>query len=344
MMNDASLEYLEWVSGGRQALDEAAGFATTEIGTWLRLAGVDLVAVTHRIKDEDGLARKIRLKGYPDPRSQVTDLVGIRVITLFRGDVDRSVQIIKDRLEVNEAESVDKRAQLSTSEFGYRSVHLITTIRELAGPPTSDEVLDCPIEIQIRSVLEHAWGEIDHDLVYKSETDFTDETLRTFRAVAGTLELMDQRFDSFRAAFKDEVATRKAQLDDPPKWAEDCDAAMMVAVLEALAGDTHGWRSEAGATFPRNSAGACHMLLRMTGLTTPAALRTAYQLPAFLDARDEYAALAGLATEEVPHLAIAALLAGTQDGFDMAGFSGLYRDPHVRTALGIDAPQAYEPG
>jgi hypothetical protein len=50
-------------------------------------------------------------------------------------------------------------------------------------------------EIQVRSLLEHAWAEIEHEIVYKSGITQPDAVRRRFAALAGSLELFDSEFE-----------------------------------------------------------------------------------------------------------------------------------------------------
>jgi hypothetical protein len=94
---------------------------------------------------------------------------------------------------------VDKRTALGLRQFGYRSVHLVAKVRsrsaelgwyESVGPDW--------FEIQVRSILEHSWAEIEHEVVYKSGVAYSNEFKRSFSALAGTLEILDQQFVTLR--------------------------------------------------------------------------------------------------------------------------------------------------
>jgi len=62
-------------------------------------------------------------------------------------------------------------------------------------------------EIQVRTILQHAWAEIEHDLVYKSPADIPFRVRRRFASLAGLLEIADREFESLR---QDEMAVRRA--------------------------------------------------------------------------------------------------------------------------------------
>jgi hypothetical protein len=71
-------------------------------------------------------------------------------------------------------------------------------------------------EIQIRTVLQHAWASISHALQYKSKADIPDQFVRQLTRIAGLLELSDEQFSNLRektAALRMEVDRSLANSD-----------------------------------------------------------------------------------------------------------------------------------
>ena len=54
------------------------------------------------------------------------------------------------------------------------------------------------LEIQIRSILQHAWAEIEHDLCYKNSTPLPRKIKRRMYRLAGVLELADKEFSAVK--------------------------------------------------------------------------------------------------------------------------------------------------
>lgn len=163
----------------------------------IREADIRVMSVEHRVKTVDSLEAKIARKGdkYADI-SEVTDLVGLRVICFFSDDIDRLANLVGMIFSMDRRASVDKREQLSATSFGYLSLHCICTVPDDGTWP--EEVRGIRFEIQLRSALQHVWAEIEHDLGYKSEFGVPRAVRREFSRVAGLLEIADDCFISIR--------------------------------------------------------------------------------------------------------------------------------------------------
>jgi ppGpp synthetase/RelA/SpoT-type nucleotidyltranferase len=173
-------------------LAELEQHATSLLSSTLSRMGISLNTLEHRIKTEASLSGKLERKGqkYKDI-SDVTDLVGIRVVTFFTDDVDRVAAIVKELFRVDWKNSVDKRKRHDLTSFGYSSLHYICRMHE-------GELSNIAFEVQIRTVLQHAWSAIEHDIGYKGSVKLPPEFQRQFSRLAGMLELADDEFSRLR--------------------------------------------------------------------------------------------------------------------------------------------------
>jgi len=179
--------------------------------------GIRFVDVASRVKERASLEGKISRKG--DGRykglSDITDICGARVITYLEGDVRRVAEIIEHEFEVDQVNSVDKSTPVDPDRFGYRSVHYVVGHRsDRAKLSEYSQFAGLKIEIQIRSILQHAWAEIEHDLGYKSAEDVPMLVKRRFSRLAGLLELADEEFMTIRDELNDYERTLPARLAD----------------------------------------------------------------------------------------------------------------------------------
>jgi putative GTP pyrophosphokinase len=159
--------------------------------------------IESRIKDPIHLEEKIIRKHekYND-LSDITDLVGLRVITFFEDEVDKVAKIVESEFIIDEQNSIDKR-KLESDRFGYMSLHYVASLNSERKKLTEyKRFQDIKIEIQIRSILQHAWAEIEHDIGYKGEITIPDTLKRNFHRVAALLETADIEFVKIREGQK----------------------------------------------------------------------------------------------------------------------------------------------
>ena len=168
-------------------------------------AGIIVASVEHRVKTEKSLAGKIRLKGHKyNSIYDITDLVGIRVITFYTDDVDKVASILERLFEIDWENSIDKRKVLEIDSFGYLSLHYICRIPESAySNPDHPEVNRIRFEVQMRTLLQHAWANMNHDTGYKSGVEIPKIYMRTMSRLAGMLEMVDDEFSRIRRELSD---------------------------------------------------------------------------------------------------------------------------------------------
>ncbi|WP_024335508.1 RyR domain-containing protein [Desulfotignum balticum] len=180
-----------------------------------------LAIVQVRAKTLSSFTAKAVLKAwkYHDPVNQFTDLCGARVITQTQVEVDRISRFIQDHFVIDIANSIDKRTTLGVSEFGYLSVHYIVQV----SSQKKDPILDIPVppelaaggfkaEIQVRTMLQHAWAGISHDSLYKNMFTPPDRWHREMNRLAAALEEADQNFARFVSRLDTYAANHGAYL------------------------------------------------------------------------------------------------------------------------------------
>jgi len=170
----------------------------------VRKEGIPLAHVEHRAKTADSLEQKIKRKVYTDPFSEIKDLAGVRFVTYYLEDVDHIASLIRKELKVDTSHSHDRAELLGVDEFGYRSVHLVVSLKQ----PRSElvewkEFAGLSAEIQIRSVLQHAWASISHKLDYKQASQAPAEIRRQLFRLSALLELADDVFSKLRSDTRD---------------------------------------------------------------------------------------------------------------------------------------------
>ena len=172
--------------------------------------GLVVTAIETRIKTEESLAGKLALKGGKYATlSDITDILGARIVTFYTDDVDRIASIDEQLFEIDWNNSVDKRRLHQLDSFGYNSLHYIC---RLPG-------FDLRFELQLRTTLQHAWAAINHDTGYKSGIEIPREYMRRMNRLAGLLEMADDEFSRIRSEITDyrrrvQSLVQNGRLDD----------------------------------------------------------------------------------------------------------------------------------
>jgi putative GTP pyrophosphokinase len=153
--------------------------------------------VSGRIKNFSSFFYKyLRLlkTGMNDP--QITDLLGIRVICPFIEDLQAAEDLIRNNFSIVEREI---KGHYTFQQFCYESTHLLVKIPQAIIDKNGDPGTEI-VEVQIRTILQDAWAEVEHELVYKVEFSPFDEPMkRKLAAVNASLSLADMIFQEIRS-------------------------------------------------------------------------------------------------------------------------------------------------
>jgi ppGpp synthetase/RelA/SpoT-type nucleotidyltranferase len=150
--------FSDWYQTNRQVFDRMASYSCSVLSSLLSEANIAHLNVSYRVKDLKSAAEKVERKGYADPIHEMTDIVGIRIITYIEADTQKASAVVKSAFRVHDDKSLDKSAELGVDKLGYRSIHYVCDIGvERAKLPECVKFKEVLFEIQIRSVLQHAW-------------------------------------------------------------------------------------------------------------------------------------------------------------------------------------------
>ena len=202
-MSRLSNQYHSWIHAHPTA---AQDFRYT-IEELLNDAGIIFDRVATRVKQWPSLkakAKKKRENGelmYPSPWEDIHDVLGVRINVFHSTVIPEALAVLGETFDAKR--SVDKAAETRISGgFGYGSHHLVLTVTEDSTAALEELVpyVGWTFEVQIRTVLQHAWAEFEHDIRYKQGPNPPSPQVdRLFTLAAGLIELADQQFDEIAA-------------------------------------------------------------------------------------------------------------------------------------------------
>lgn len=153
-------------------------------------------SIAHRVKEKDSYLKKCENEKYTNPIIQIMDLSGIRIIAYTNQDVSNICQVLEREFIVDKENSINKADNLETDKVGYLSIHYIIQLdKNRTSLAEYRAFKDMRCEVQVRTLLQHAWAEIEHDRNYKFAGVLPNNIKRRFHLVAGVLEMMDSEFD-----------------------------------------------------------------------------------------------------------------------------------------------------
>jgi len=162
---------------------------------------IELSQIDCRAKSVESFSKKIQSdeKAYKNPLEDITDLAGIRIVTYYTEDADRIGEIIEKEFEIDRENSVNKADTLDPDRFGYLSVHYVVSLPTRRQRLTEWKVFsDFKAEIQVRTVLQHAWAAIDHKIRYKRAEEVPKDLRRELFRLSALLELADKEFSDLK--------------------------------------------------------------------------------------------------------------------------------------------------
>ncbi|MCA0363208.1 MAG: (p)ppGpp synthetase [Bacteroidetes bacterium] len=195
------LEKDNYNSLGKNLIEALRAFLTEE--------EIPFLDIYYRIKKFESFFEKIERKGYVNPFNEIEDICGIRIICYYTTDIQRISKIINK--EFNIIEEQDKSDLLGLKEFAYRSKHYIVKIKDSwLVAPNYRKLSGLKAEIQVRTILMHAWAEIEHKLNYKSDSQVPDKFQRKLFRLSAKFEEADEQFEEL----KDGIENYKFQINE----------------------------------------------------------------------------------------------------------------------------------
>jgi ppGpp synthetase/RelA/SpoT-type nucleotidyltranferase len=207
-------EFQQQYNQRRPSYERLATNLQQALKSFLSEQGVSYLDVLFRVKDADSAYEKISRKEYEHPFEDIEDWSGLRIICYYPDDVAKICSILEKEFDVQTQE--DTATRLAPHEFGYRSTHLILTVKDAWMTTTNYRGLGgFKAEVQVRTILMHAWAEIEHKLQYKSTEQVPEQFQRKLYRLSAKFEEADEQFDELRKGIAEYRATvREIVTDD----------------------------------------------------------------------------------------------------------------------------------
>lgn len=265
----------DYISGYLREFDyyqEAAHLAALCCQSLLRRNGMRGI-VTHRAKSADRLRDKITkrelerkaskkrgFKTLQDIRDDIIDLSGVRIALYFPADIARVATLLEDEFEVRNAKKFPEKVKPRPGKRfdGYHATHFHVTLREGNVARPDERYLSAIIEIQVASVLMHAWSEVEHDMIYKPLSgELSEEELAILDELNGLVLTGEIALERLQHAVEKRVAKENAKFSNRYEL-----AAFLVDETRAL-------RSGEDAELTMGDVGTLLDLLRAAELDQP---------------------------------------------------------------------------
>lgn len=183
-----------------------AGVAKRLLSEMLMASGIRVHSIESRAKSLESFSKKAETPSegdplepkYRDPVREITDLAAVRVITFLPRTVEQVCTLIMQEFTIRE--SADKSVELlDEGKLGYQSIHFLVEMHpSRTCLPEYKRHAGLIFEIQVRTLLQHAWAEMEHDIQYKSTAVIPAGIRKKFISLAGLLEIADREFQSLQ--------------------------------------------------------------------------------------------------------------------------------------------------
>jgi putative GTP pyrophosphokinase len=198
---------------GKRVVHEVCGGLTAELLSGRDIESFLKIPSVPRIKGEASLVGKAFHRGYSytDPYAEILDRVGTRFVVMLRDDIRTVSKIVQEAAiwSAEKSRDFERDQALYPTVFDYQSVHYIVRARTDLDVNGVLVPKDTPCEIQIRTLMQHAYSEMSHDTVYKPSEIGKPPILRS---LAKSMALIESADEAFQAA-SNVVTTMYANVD-----------------------------------------------------------------------------------------------------------------------------------
>ncbi len=185
--------------------------APTKLEMFLKLP------VVPRVKEKESILQKAfyRAKNYQNPYEDIEDKVGLRFVVLLSEDIRTIERAIVDAEHwiATLARDFEQERDARPYEFDYQSLHYVVRNALTLEFEGISIPADIPCEIQIRTLLQHAYSELTHDTIYKPNVRATPDLKRSAAKSMALIEATSDYFSSVNKVIQRVLADTKKLSD-----------------------------------------------------------------------------------------------------------------------------------
>jgi ppGpp synthetase/RelA/SpoT-type nucleotidyltranferase len=219
---DKTAAAVQWYQRQRPLYEQLAQKVEAVVREVLDDQKVQYHSITSRPKEVDSFAAKAAKEEYTDPKKQIKDMAGVRTIAYVDSQARQIAEVVEGLFDIDPEHSGDTSVRLGVDRVGYRATayYVARFSGDRCRLPEYHRFEGLEFEIQVRTILQHAWAEIEHDRNYKFTGVLPNDIQRRFAVLSGVLELADREFDAIASsidAYAADVAEKaeKGELDIP---------------------------------------------------------------------------------------------------------------------------------
>jgi len=212
----SSNESLKWYADNFSLYNEFAKRVCDIIEELLLLNGIKILSVTSRAKSQESFREKVNRMPSIEFKD-IQDLAGVRVVAFVKSDLQKIENVLRSNFDFDENRTMDTSVRLEDNKLGYKSKHYVLKLSEdRIKLPEYNKFKNLYAEVQVKTILQHAWAQIGHDSTYKNSSSLPIEISRDFNLLSGLLEIADNEFQRITGEIErygDEV-DKKTNLGD----------------------------------------------------------------------------------------------------------------------------------
>lgn len=191
-------------------------FVRQTVGSRAEETGTRIQFSSSRLKTAESALGKIVRKRYSNPITEMDDLFGVRIVVLLREDIEKLTRVIENTEEwaYSKERDPEEEAARDPHRFDYRSVHYVITAPADRVIDGVDVLQGTRCEVQLRTILEHAYAEVTHDSVYKSPWKAPVKAARYLASSSALIETTEHLFSETMRVLNEESLDRGEFLNE----------------------------------------------------------------------------------------------------------------------------------